>query len=69
MTGMEQQREGLYLGNNEVRALSWSDVTVTVKDNKTGEPKDLLLHVNGHVKAGEQDLRFISIHSHPLRAR
>lgn len=68
MTDTEQQNEGLYLGNNEARALSWSDVAVTVKDNKTGEPNDLLLNVNGHVKAGEQDLRCISVHAHLLRA-
>lgn len=62
MTDMEQQNEDLYLGNIELRALSWSDVTVTVKDNKSGEPKDLLLNVNGHVRAGEQDLHCVPFH-------
>lgn len=42
-----------HLLNTTVRNFIWQDVTVTVKDNKTGEPKAILDGVEGIVKAGE----------------
>ncbi|KAG4440503.1 hypothetical protein IFR05_004038 [Cadophora sp. M221] len=42
-----------HLLNNTVRNFIWQDVTVTVKDNKTGKPKAILDNVEGIVKAGE----------------
>ncbi|XMA17305.1 hypothetical protein WAI453_010096 [Rhynchosporium graminicola] len=42
-----------HLLNNTVRNFIWQDVTVTVKDKKTGKPKAILDNVEGIVKAGE----------------
>ena len=41
------------LHNSTIKNLSWHNITVTVSDRKTGEPKQLLDDVNGEVKAGE----------------
>ncbi|KAL9124024.1 MAG: hypothetical protein Q9217_006602 [Psora testacea] len=43
--------EPLY--NSTIREFSWQEVTVTVKERKSKEPKRLLENVNGNVKAGE----------------
>lgn len=42
-----------HLINNTVRNFVWSDVTVTVKDRQTKEPKNILDKVSGYVEAGE----------------
>ncbi|KAL2069552.1 hypothetical protein VTL71DRAFT_14231 [Oculimacula yallundae] len=42
-----------HLLNNNVRNFIWQDVTVTVKDKKTGKPKAILDNIEGIVKAGE----------------
>lgn len=52
MADLEQQSEGHSIENSLVQTLSWSDVTVSVKDKSTGEPRDLLYNVDGCVKAG-----------------
>ena len=53
-TDIEQKSGGddAHLLNNTVRNFIWQEVTVTVKDNKTGKPKAILDNVEGIVKAG-----------------
>ena len=48
-----------HLLNTTVRNFIWQDVTVTVKDNKTGEPKAILDGVEGFVKAGNANRVFV----------
>jgi hypothetical protein len=40
--------------NTTVQTFGWKNVTVTVKDRNTKQPKDILHDVNGFIKAGEQ---------------
>ncbi|KAK3357604.1 P-loop containing nucleoside triphosphate hydrolase protein [Lasiosphaeria hispida] len=42
-----------HLRNTTVRSLSWRNVTVTVKDRETKEPKAVVENVEGIVEAGE----------------
>ncbi|KAF2472557.1 ATP-binding cassette transporter-like protein [Lindgomyces ingoldianus] len=42
-----------HLTNTAIRSFGWENVTVTVKDRSTKQPKDILSGVNGIVKAGE----------------
>lgn len=42
------------LTNTSIRSFGWEDVTVTVKDRQTKQPKNILSDVNGMVKAGKQ---------------
>jgi hypothetical protein len=44
----------IQLINSSVRSFSWKDITVTVKDRQTKQPKELLHDINGVVKAGKQ---------------
>jgi hypothetical protein len=39
--------------NAPVKTLSWSGLTVTVKEGKTGQPKTLVDNVEGILQAGE----------------
>jgi ABC-type multidrug transport system ATPase subunit len=48
-----QTHDTSYLANEVVKSLSWSDVSVTVRDRDTKKPKQILQHVNGAVEAGE----------------
>jgi ABC-type multidrug transport system ATPase subunit len=48
-----QDADTSYLANDTVTNLTWSNVTVTVKDRETKQPKALLQDVNGSVEAGE----------------
>lgn len=41
------------LGNTTVQNFAWRDVTVTVKDRVTKQPKAILENVSGIVNAGE----------------
>jgi len=41
-----------HLRNDTVNTFSWNDITVTVKDSKTGEPKAILDNVSGIAQAG-----------------
>lgn len=41
-----------HLTNTSIHSFSWENVTVTVKDRQTKQPKDILSSVNGIVKAG-----------------
>ncbi len=51
---IEQKAGGddAHLLNSAVHNYIWQEVTVTVKDNKTGKPKAILENVEGIVKAG-----------------
>jgi hypothetical protein len=42
-----------HLMNDTVKTFSWNGITVTVKDNKTGEPKAILDDVHGIAQAGQ----------------
>jgi hypothetical protein len=42
------------LTNTAIRSFGWGDITVTVKDRQTNQPKDILSGVNGIVKAGKR---------------
>jgi hypothetical protein len=46
------QTNDIHFHNTEVDSFAWSDITVTVKDNKIKEDKVLLDHVNGIVRPG-----------------
>ncbi|KAG9627187.1 putative ABC transporter, partial [Aureobasidium melanogenum] len=48
-----QSSHELYMFNDLVHSLSWSNITMTVEDRSTKQPKDLVSNVGGHVKAGE----------------
>ena len=55
MSDIEKMIGGDYaqLTNINIRSFAWKDVTVTVKDRQSSEPKTLLSEVSGIVKAGE----------------
>ncbi|KAF2729433.1 putative ABC transporter [Polyplosphaeria fusca] len=42
-----------HLTNTSIQSFSWENVTVTVKDRQTKQPKDILSGITGNVKAGE----------------
>lgn len=44
--------DDVHLKNTTVKNFVWQDITVTVKDHKTKQPKALLQDVSGIVKAG-----------------
>jgi ABC-type lipoprotein export system ATPase subunit len=53
--GIDIEKKALddaHLMNSTVRNFAWSDVTVTVKDNKSGEQKAILKNVSGFLEAG-----------------
>lgn len=58
---LERRPTDAHLRNTTVKNFAWQDITVTVKDNKTKEPKALLQGVSGIVNAG-----MYSISSHHL---
>jgi hypothetical protein len=41
-----------HLTNTSIQSFSWDNITVTVKDRQTKQPKDILSGVNGIIKAG-----------------
>jgi ABC-type multidrug transport system ATPase subunit len=45
--------DGQHLVNNTVRCITWTDVTVTVKDRETKQPRAIVDSVSGFVEAGE----------------
>lgn len=44
--------DNAHLLNTTVQNFTWSNITVTVKDNKTKQPKNILDNVSGIVQAG-----------------
>jgi hypothetical protein len=49
---VEKKAVDVHLQNTTVSSFAWQDVTVTVKDHKTKQPKVILQNVNGIIKAG-----------------
>lgn len=49
---LEKRATDAHLQNTTVKNFAWQNITVTVKDHKTKQPKALLRGVNGIVKAG-----------------
>ena len=49
---LERRPTDAHLRNTTVNSFAWENITVTVKDTKTKQPKDLLQGVNGIVEAG-----------------
>jgi hypothetical protein len=49
---VKKKAVNMYLQNTLVKNFGWQDITVTVKDYKTKQPKALLHSVSGIVKAG-----------------
>ena len=41
------------LFNTSVHSIAWRDITVTVKDRKTQEPRNIVERVDGYVEAGK----------------
>ncbi|SPO01649.1 related to ATP-binding cassette protein [Cephalotrichum gorgonifer] len=50
---VEKTAGDVHLQNTTVNNFAWKNITVTVKDHKTKQPKALLNDVNGVLKAGE----------------
>lgn len=48
----KQTSTKLYMLNSVAHSLSWANITVTVKDRATHEPRDLISNVSGRVQAG-----------------
>lgn len=48
-----QNSHEFYMFNDVVHSLSWSNITLTVDDRSTSQPKDLIGNVSGHIKAGK----------------
>lgn len=48
-----QSSHELYMFNDLVHSLSWSNVTLTVEDRSTKQPKDLVSNIGGQIKAGK----------------
>ena len=44
----------VHLKNTTFQEFVWQDITVTVKDRKTKQPRSILRSVDGIVKAGRQ---------------
>ncbi|KAL4803434.1 P-loop containing nucleoside triphosphate hydrolase protein [Aspergillus unguis] len=42
-----------FLMNRSVQSFSWNDLTVTVKDRRTKQPRNLIENINGSVQQGE----------------
>ncbi len=50
---LEKRAADEHLKNTLVQNFAWRNVTVTVKDHKTKQPKELLRNVRGIVRAGK----------------
>jgi hypothetical protein len=48
-----QNSHEFYMFNDVVHFLSWSNITLTVEDRSTKQPKDLVSNVSGRIKAGK----------------
>ncbi|KAH8650051.1 P-loop containing nucleoside triphosphate hydrolase protein [Xylariales sp. PMI_506] len=49
----QQAHDTSYLSNSIVSSLTWSDITVTVRDRETKGSKKILTDISGHAAAGE----------------
>ncbi|KAL2813312.1 P-loop containing nucleoside triphosphate hydrolase protein [Aspergillus granulosus] len=50
---LERNAGHQFLMNDSVQSFSWNDLTVTVKDRRTKEPRNLIENINGGVQQGE----------------
>lgn len=50
---LEKGASDEHLKNTTVNNFAWQNITVTVKDHKTKQPKELLRSVRGVVQAGK----------------
>lgn len=48
-----QNSHGFYMHNDIVHSLSWSNITLTVEDRSTKQPKSLISNVSGSIEAGK----------------
>ena len=51
-TDLERNDADQFLMNHSVRSFSWNDLTVTVKDRRTKQPRNLIEGLNGSVQQG-----------------
>lgn len=49
---LERNGDSPFLANRVVQSFHWKDLTVTVKDRRSGNPLNLITEVNGYVKQG-----------------
>ncbi|KAL4955224.1 P-loop containing nucleoside triphosphate hydrolase protein [Aspergillus filifer] len=52
-TDLERNDADQFLMNHSIRDFSWKDLTVTVKDRRTKQPRNLIDGLNGSVQQGE----------------
>lgn len=52
-----------FLVNNTVQGFSWKDLTVTVKDRATRQPRQLISAITGSVQQGTLQLPFAYLSS------
>ncbi|KAL2863413.1 putative ABC transporter [Aspergillus lucknowensis] len=50
---LERNEGHQFLLNHSVQSFSWSDLTVTVKDRRTKQPRNLIENINGGAQQGE----------------
>lgn len=48
-----QNSHEFYMFNDVVHSLSWSNITLTVENRSSKQPKDLVNNVSGRIKAGK----------------
>jgi hypothetical protein len=48
-----QNSHEFHMSNDLVHSLSWSNMTLTVEDRSTNQPKDLVAGVSGRIEAGK----------------
>lgn len=48
--------EQAFFLNDTISSFSWQQLTVTVKDRHTKQPKDLISNINGSVEQGLSEL-------------
>lgn len=49
---VEWDGDSRFLMNHSVKNLSWTGLTVTVKDRQTKQPRDLINDISGNVEQG-----------------
>lgn len=48
-----QKGHEFYMFNDIVHSLSWSNITLTVEDRSTKQPKSLISNVSGSIEGGK----------------
>lgn len=52
---LERNDGSPFLMNHTVQSFLWKDLTVSVKDRKTGKPLNLISEISGQVQQGTQN--------------